>query len=309
MKSFTHGIRGNPPAEISGPGYRGMIMGQPLHIEDQHQYSSPVFQGLPSATRDDNPSPKEQLFLLYHELHDLPCPYRYAIPKDLFRQHLAVLSQARADESSMLRTGITFDDGYLSDYSIALPLLVEAGISARFFITVGWTGKRESYMSWEHLRELVRHGQKIGAHSWSHRFLSHCTPQELRWEVERSKKVLEDKLGVAVDEMSLPGGRMNQAVLTACQNAGYKRVFTSSPKVDDRPTFTPGRINVLNTTTTRQLEAWMRKDGKAVRRLHTHAAAKNIVKAVLGDSLYVRLWGLLNASETPAVGLHESERV
>lgn len=278
-------------------------MGQPLHIEDLQQYNSSNEQ------QSIAPSQQEQLFLLYHELHDLPCPYRYAISKDLFRQHLQVLKQAGTPESHMFRAGITFDDGWLSDYSIALPLLVKEGIQARFFITAGWTGKRESYMAWEHLRELVKCGQIIGAHGWSHRFLSRCTPQELRWEVERSKIVLEDKLGVAVDEMSLPGGRMNHVVLEACQKAGYKRVFTSSPKVNAGPSFTPGRINVLSTTTGQQLQAWLQKDGKAVRRLQTHAAAKSMAKAVLGDSLYGRLWGLLNSSETTPLGLHESERI
>lgn len=280
-------------------------MAQPLYIDDTQENSSLAEERLQTA--DPASAPREQLFLLYHELHDLPCPYRYAVSKDLFQEHLNVILEAKKGTSQFFQTEITFDDGGITDHSIALPLLVQAGLQARFFVTAGWTGKRESCMGWEHLRELVRQGQIIGSHGWSHRFLTRCGPQELRWEVERSKKVLEDKLGIAVDELSLPGGRMNKTVLAACQSAGYKRIFTSSPKINRGSSFTPGRINMLSTTTAKQLQSWMKKDGKALRKLQAKAGAKAMAKSVLGDSLYLKLWGMMHTSETTPLGFTESE--
>lgn len=248
-----------------------------------------------------------QIFFLYHELHDFPCPYTYAVSKDLFRRHLEVFQHARLAGSPLYPAQITFDDGCVSAHSIALPMLVEAGLEARFFITAGWTGKREGYMSWSLLREMVQYGQRIGAHGWTHRFLTRCTPQELRMELEQTKKVLEDKLGIAVNEISLPGGRMNSVVLEACRKAGYSRVFTSTPAIHRGDAFTVGRLNIMSNTSAVRLHDLLHRNGKALRRLRSRAAAKGVAKRLLGDALYLKLWGFMNASENAPLGLHKGE--
>jgi len=52
-------------------------------------------------------------------------------------------------------------------------------------------------------------------------------------------------LGTSITTMSLPGGRYNRRILTACQDAGYEQVFTSIPRAEPDPTApTIGRLNI-----------------------------------------------------------------
>src|SRR6266511_1025697 len=58
---------------------------------------------------------------------------------------------------------LTFDDGNSSDVEIALPRLVERGLTAEFFPLAGRLGQR-GYVDRSGLRELARAGMEIGSH-------------------------------------------------------------------------------------------------------------------------------------------------
>ena len=63
---------------------------------------------------------------------------------------------------------ITFDDGYRDNYSIALPILKNAGLTATFFITTGMVG-RKGLSWWDEFAWHVRKraGETIELESWS----------------------------------------------------------------------------------------------------------------------------------------------
>ena len=151
---------------------------------------------------------------------------------------------------------VTFDDGHLTNYEVALPLLQNYGLTARFFITVGWTGQKPGYMGWEDLRKLHNSGQKIGAHGWSHALLTRCSPSALEMELTRPRLILEDKLGVSITTMSFPGGRYNKRVIAACAAAGYKQVYTSEPQMGG------GACDVLGGAA----KHWGRRDARLARK-------------------------------------------
>src|ERR1035441_4804186 len=89
----------------------------------------------------------------------------------------------RKAESCGFWPEVTFDDGHISDYEYALPILQSRALTARFFITVGWTGKKPGYMGWRELRSLHESGHLIGAHGWSHALLTHCAQGDLDKEL------------------------------------------------------------------------------------------------------------------------------
>jgi peptidoglycan/xylan/chitin deacetylase (PgdA/CDA1 family) len=196
------------------------------------------------STEQAQPSAR-RLFLLYHELRREPARYSYVTSTALFEQHVELYARVRGAADGGLWPEVTFDDGHVSNIEMAAPVLESHGLTATFFITVGWTGARAGYMDWGDLRALHAAGHSIGAHGWSHTLLTHSSDRELETELGRARLTLQDRLGTAITAMSLPGGRCNPRVLAKCRTAGYARVYTSMPKAEPRPLGPMvGRMNV-----------------------------------------------------------------
>lgn len=235
------------------------------------------------------------LYLLYHELTCAETEYGYALKTREFERQLKLVQRARSEGAGMYWPEITFDDGHLSNVLHALPILASAGLSARFFITAGWTATRPGYMNWEQLRQLQDAGQQIGAHGWSHVLLTHCTDADLETELKAARLLLEDKLGMSITTMSLPGGRYNSRVLRACEEAGYTQVFTSTPRVEiSSSAALLGRLNVRSGAAPDWLGSVLRPETGELPRLERQQRWKAAAQRVLGDRVYHRLWAYLN---------------
>jgi hypothetical protein len=242
--------------------------------------------------------PSHRLHLLYHELRLCRSEYLYAIEKEQFERHVDLFVQMRKAEISGLWPEVTFDDGHLSDFEYALPVLQSSGLTARFFITVGWTGKKLGYMGWPELRSLHQSGQSIGAHGWSHTLLTHCDKKDLDKELSGARLMLEDKLGASITTMSLPGGRYNRRVLAACREAGYSRVYTSEPSAEQMPPgFMVGRLNIRRDMSLEWIQNVLQPRSGALSSLERQYRVKTAAKTLLGDRLYEKLWAVLNRKE------------
>jgi peptidoglycan/xylan/chitin deacetylase (PgdA/CDA1 family) len=242
--------------------------------------------------------PSDRLYLLYHELRSTRSDYSYVVTAASFEEQIKLFVELRESQSATLRPEITFDDGHISNFELALPILQSYAVPAWFFITVGWTGSRAGYMNWQELRGLHNAGQQIGAHGWSHTLLTHCNPQELRHELADARAALEDNLGAAITTLSLPGGRYNQHVLAACREAGYTQIFTSIPKAEpDSEAATIGRLNIRGDMSLDWLEKLFQPDRKLLSGLERQYKTKAAAKSILGDRLYEKLWAVLNRKE------------
>ena len=237
------------------------------------------------------------MILAYHEITPEAgsSNYAYSLPAAWFREHLQVLSGNPGEAAE-----ITFDDGHGSQFSTAA-VLEQFGRRGIYFVTAGWTGESTTYMDWGQLRALSAAGHQVQAHGWLHKFLTHCSPQELTTELRHTREVLEDRLGRPVDALSAPGGRWNRHVAEACAQAGYRRLYVSDPWM--APTERYG-IHLLGRYMVRRT-----MDGAGLRRLLAMPAAerrwqsfryraKEGMRMALGDTLYQRLWNL--ASRRPA---------
>lgn len=240
------------------------------------------------------------LYLLYHELRSAPADYSYVVSAAAFEQSCELFEHLQDRRAPGLRPELTFDDGHISNYSLALPILQRHNLTATFFITAGWTGQRAEFMGWEELRALVDAGQRVGAHGMTHKLLTHCSSGELNEELRGARLRLEDGLGSPVTTMSLPGGRSNKAVMQACWEAGYEEVFTSLPRAEDsvRPQRSAvGRLNIRNSTSTQWLQQLLSGDGVLLRQLERKQQLKSGVQKLLGDRLYAKIWSIVNRED------------
>jgi len=122
---------------------------------------------------------------------------------------------------------ITFDDGHISNYAYAFPILHDYGFAATFFVTVKNINSSDG-VDYRQLREMADNGMSIQSHTMTHPFLSDLSPEEIRWELQESKSILEENLSRQVDHLALPGGRCNSAVRKLAMEVGYQTMCTSA---------------------------------------------------------------------------------
>lgn len=132
---------------------------------------------------------------------------------------------------------ITIDDGYVSGYTAAWPILKKFGHPFTMFIYTnymkGGPNAGGQSMSWEQLAEMSDAGVDIASHTVSHSDLAAKkgrTPEQyqewLKMELEDSKRIIEEKLGVTVKTLAYPYGKHNEDVRKAAMEAGYEAAFT-----------------------------------------------------------------------------------
>jgi peptidoglycan/xylan/chitin deacetylase (PgdA/CDA1 family) len=242
--------------------------------------------------------PLPRLHLLYHEVRLGGSRYSYVIDTEMFERHLDLYAGLRDAACPSLWPELTFDDGHISNVEVAAPILQSRNLTAQFFITVGWTGKKPGYMGWSELRSLHEAGHTIGAHGWTHALLTHCNDEGLQTELRYSRLVLEDQLGTSITTMSLPGGRYNRRVLAACEDVGYTHVYTSVPRAEDMPLGTTvGRLNIHGDMQPEWIAKLFEPQSRVLSNLQRSYRMKEGAKALLGDDVYEKLWALLNRKE------------
>jgi len=247
--------------------------------------------------------------LTYHEVEPEKSTYIYAVTSQQLDQQLKLVAERNRRETDS--TELTFDDGHISNYEIARPLLDRHASKAVFFVTVSRVGTDAQTMNWEQLRALTSAGHSVQSHGWSHKFLIHCSPTELRDELSRSKAELEHRMGLPVLSISVPGGRWNAPVLRAAADAGYQRVYTSEcwrePEVRQGVLVT-GRLMIRSDMSVTQIEKWLAADVPSLRKMRAKNFVKDAVRRVTGDRLYHQLWCWL-ADSGPSGVDKESEQV
>ena len=134
---------------------------------------------------------------------------------------------------------LTFDDGDLSIYALAYPLLREYRIKATFFIISSFAG-HVGYADWRQIREISDYrtdeGEQlftIGSHSASHQFLSTLEPEVLLRELSESRREIERNIDRKVDFLALPfgDGADNPQIINAAKAAGYSGIRTTRESV------------------------------------------------------------------------------
>ncbi|HEX7978756.1 MAG TPA: polysaccharide deacetylase family protein [Gemmatimonadaceae bacterium] len=117
---------------------------------------------------------------------------------------------------------ITFDDGWLTQYQNALPILEQLHFPATFFIITHQVGLGTAYMGLDQLKALQRAGMTIASHTQTHPDLSKVSATQLRNEVVGSRQDLQRMLGVSTDLIAYPYGCWNNRVAAVVKSAGYR---------------------------------------------------------------------------------------
>jgi peptidoglycan/xylan/chitin deacetylase (PgdA/CDA1 family) len=104
---------------------------------------------------------------------------------------------------------ISFDDGDITVYTQAYPIMREFGFKAVNYLVADYVGT-PGYMNVDQLKELSAAGWDTGSHSLTHPDLT--TSKQLDWEVVFAREKLEKLLGVTVDTFAYPFGKTNDDI-------------------------------------------------------------------------------------------------
>jgi peptidoglycan/xylan/chitin deacetylase (PgdA/CDA1 family) len=182
--------------------------------------------------------------------------------KDL---HLNVISMAdflawrRGEKSIPARSVlISLDDGWISGYNEAWPILKKYNFPFTMFIYTDYVrgGPKSGgkSMSWEQLEQMRDAGIDIECHTVTHSDLrrsKHGKTAEqyidyLKNELFTSKDIIEQHLAIKVAAIAYPYGNYSTEVEQMCKDAGYEAAFTVNPQkiTFTSPPYTLGRYAI-----------------------------------------------------------------
>jgi poly-beta-1,6-N-acetyl-D-glucosamine N-deacetylase len=182
--------------------------------------------------------------IMYHDIRakkevffDVTPPEFEAALQSIQKQGLTPISVDQL--LTHLRTGLplpekpillTFDDGYAGQYEFVYPLLKKYKYPGMFSIYTDKLDKKigRPGITWAQLKEMAADPLvTISAHSVTHpKDVSQLPDDKLRYEIQQSKKVLEERLGVEIHVFTYPEGNYDARVIKFIEAAGYWGAFT-----------------------------------------------------------------------------------
>ncbi len=196
--------------------------------------------------------PRHIPVLMYHKVPDEPfeTSHRVFITRPDFRKHLEHFRKRGLTPMTFIEYRefacgrrdmrnfpgrpiiLTFDDGYRDNFTNLLPLMKEFGFRGVLFLLGDasaaynfWDADRgdhyDSLMSLVEKRAFVEAGWEIGAHSMTHPDLTRLDAGQARWEIEESRRRLEEDLDTEIVSFAYPGGRVDEPTKRLVKQAGF----------------------------------------------------------------------------------------
>jgi peptidoglycan/xylan/chitin deacetylase (PgdA/CDA1 family) len=122
---------------------------------------------------------------------------------------------------------VSFDDGYLSHYTHARPVLS----------ALGWPGVlnleadnvRPGDLTARQIRGLIAAGWEVDSHTVTHPDLTTVSDSQLRQELVDSRAFIRRHFHVPANYFCYPAGRFDARVVAAVKAAGYRAATTTQP--------------------------------------------------------------------------------
>lgn len=143
---------------------------------------------------------------------------------------------------------VTFDDGTADFIDHALPILVEHGIPATYYIATRFIEEQISFpddglpMTWQGLADALTTGLvTIGSHTHSHAVMDKVDPGVADDELARSIGLIEDRLGFSPTHFAYPKGVEGGPEVTAIVARHFLSAATASCRTNPH-----GRTDALH---------------------------------------------------------------
>jgi peptidoglycan/xylan/chitin deacetylase (PgdA/CDA1 family) len=186
--------------------------------------------------------------LMYHVIAappaGAPFPGLYVQPQEFAAQmqalkqagwHAVTLDQLRASwaKGAKLPAGkpvvITFDNGYHSQYTEALPVLRRLGWVADENIQLSGLPPSQGGLTTNEVKAMVDAGWELDTQGISHADLITLGAAGLHYQIDTARKTIQRRFGVPVNWFCYPSGHYDTTVIDAVRAAGYVGSTTVIP--------------------------------------------------------------------------------
>ncbi len=182
---------------------------------------------------------------MYHRFDEKKYPSTN-IEMDVFKEQLEIIENENIKfihpknfEKSLTQNKnnrkilLTIDDGLLSFYNNAWPILKEKNIPFILFVSTREVGAF-NYMNWDQIIELHNSDNvEIGNHSHSHEYLVEESADFIKDDILKSIKIFEEKLGKNSIFFSYPFGEYSKEFKKIIKSLGFKYAFGQHSGVID----------------------------------------------------------------------------
>ena len=183
--------------------------------------------------------------LMYHRFEENKYPSTNIKIND-FKKHLEIIKENKIKfinpknfenelKNNKLQKKIllTIDDGFLSFYENAWPILKNKKIPFILFISTREVGNF-NYMSWEQIKEISEENfVEIGNHSHTHEYLADENNEVIKEDIEKSISILKTNLGKNSNFFSYPFGEYSNNFKNIIKQFGFKFAFGQHSGVID----------------------------------------------------------------------------
>jgi peptidoglycan/xylan/chitin deacetylase (PgdA/CDA1 family) len=124
---------------------------------------------------------------------------------------------------------LTFDNGYQSQFTQALPVLAHLGWVADENIQITGLPPSQGGLGERQVREMIADGWELDTQGFSHADLVALDAEQLHDQVAVARAVLQKRFGVPVNWFCYPSGHYNATVIAEVKTAGYVGSTTVIP--------------------------------------------------------------------------------
>jgi peptidoglycan/xylan/chitin deacetylase (PgdA/CDA1 family) len=207
-----------------------------------HTATAPLASG--TGTPGHEPIP----ILMYHVIAPPPAgapfPGLYVEPGEFAEQmqalksggwHAVTMDQVAAywQRGAPLGAGkpvvLTFDNGYRSQFTQALPVLQRLGWVGDENIQLSGLPPSQGGLSEREVRGLIAAGWELDTQGYNHADLITLGAADLNFQVAITRKTLQQRYGVPVNWFCYPSGHYDARVIAAVRAAGYVGSTTVIP--------------------------------------------------------------------------------
>ncbi len=182
---------------------------------------------------------------MYHRFDESKYPSTN-IQLDIFKEQLKIIENEKIEfihpknfEKSIIQKKgqrkvlLTIDDGLMSFYKNAWPILKEKKIPFILFVNTREVGAY-NYMNWDQILELNKYENvEIGNHSHSHEYLVDKNPDVIKEDILKSIEIFKKKVGKNSDFFSYPFGEYSLEFKKIIKDLGFKYAFGQHSGVID----------------------------------------------------------------------------
>jgi peptidoglycan/xylan/chitin deacetylase (PgdA/CDA1 family) len=222
------------------------------------------------APGDGTPGDATVPILMYHVINDPPAGAPYPllyVPSAEFDAQMQALKdagwvgvtldqlQANWTTGAKLPAGkpfvITFDNGYYSQYSAALPELKKLGWVADENMQLTGLPPSQGGLTNDEIRAMVTAGWELDTQGISHADLAELSGSELTAQVAGARHTIQRRFHVPVNWFCYPSGQYDSAVIDEVKAAGFKGSTTVVPGWASRTSdpYTLPRLRIAGGTT------------------------------------------------------------